>query len=138
MSDQDFFFDEEDEKPAKAEKAAPAKAPGRKASAATSSPAAAKTPSRPAPASDGGSFFDQEVNMGIAALAVVIALLLGMLLGVLIGQSRANNAALLNVPAATNTGGGSAPPLSQDQLKSGQLPAGHPSIGATGSTTATK
>ncbi|HEY3317498.1 MAG TPA: hypothetical protein VGK50_03640 [Coriobacteriia bacterium] len=137
MSDQDFFFDEEDEKPAKAEKAAPAKAPGRKASAATSSPAA-KTPSRPAPASGGGSFFDQEVNMGIASLVVVIALLLGMLLGVFIGQSRANNAALLNVPAATNTGGGSAPPLSQDQLKSGQLPAGHPSIGATGSTTTTK
>ncbi len=135
MSDQDFFFDEEDEKPARGEKASGSKSPGRKPSGTTPA-SASKAPAAAAPVA-AGSVFEQSLNVGVASLLVVIALLLGVAVGIFVGESRANSALLTDVPAVTNTGGASAPALSQDQLNSGQLPAGHPSIGTTGSTSAT-
>jgi hypothetical protein len=147
VSDQDFFFDEDDAKPV--EKTAPKKPSSsarttgpRKAPA--SKPSASKPSARttPAPTAETGSFFDQDVNMAIAALLVVCGLLLGMALGLWIGETRAAGAVAdtgLTAPAAA-TGGSTAPPLTQDQLNSSQLPTGHPALGGATkpSTTATK
>jgi hypothetical protein len=147
VSDQDFFFDEEDEKPAAAKKPA-AKTPADKTPAKTGSkpaakPAAAKTAAakttgaKPAakaaePESGDVPFLDQTVTMAIAALAVVCALLLGVVLGILVGQSRASSLADSTAVVAPATAGGSnAAPLTQQQLSSGQLPAGHPSLSST-------
>ncbi len=138
MSDQDFFFDEEDEKPARADKAKTGSKSGSKPAA--SKPAAQSAPARSASADTSGSFFDQTVTVSITSLLVLCALLLGMIVGLFVGENRANSSA--GIPAASTAvdgSGGSAPSLSQDQLNSGQLPAGHPSIGggAAGSGAAT-
>lgn len=106
MSDQDFFFDEEDDaKPAA--KAGPA----------------GKTPraSQPAPAATGGSFFMQSVTMAVTSLVAVIALLLGLIVGILIPTG--GSTVPTGTPPVT-----AAPALSEDQLNSGQMPAGHPDI----------
>lgn len=144
--DQDFFFDEEDEKPARGAKT-PAK-PATTASAKGSAKPAAKTPARspdgtsarepaaPAPSPEpSGSFFEQNVSVAIASLAVVCALLVGVIAGVLIGQSRASGVADLPSPTAPAGQTGAAAPLTPDQLNSGKLPSGHPSIGATATGT---
>jgi hypothetical protein len=134
VSDQDFFFDEEDEKPAKAEAKSSATSPARKpAGSGAKAPAAA-------PAS--GAFFDQTVTMSVASLLIVCSLLVGLIGGILIGQARANSIPEPTAGATSGTGGtgqGTAPALTQDQLNSGQLPAGHPSIGgaATGTPSGT-
>jgi hypothetical protein len=75
--------------------------------------------------------------MSVASLLVVCALLIGTIVGLMVGQSRATSTA--DLPSASPAAG-NAPQLTPDQLNSGQLPAGHPSIGsqtATGSKTAT-
>lgn len=108
MSDQDFFFDEEEtEAPAKPEKKA-------------SSPGRAKPSAAPAQQ----QFFQQSVSMTVASLVAVIALLLGVIVGFLIPRG----------PSTTATDTGAvAPQLSPEQLQSGQLPPGHPDIsGMTG------
>jgi hypothetical protein len=145
--DQDFFFDQEDEQPAGGK--VPAKTPGKtagKAPAKKPAKSAAKAPARstgtvarkapaaaaPAPA---GSFFEQNVSMAVAALAVMCALLVGVIAGVLIEQSRAGGLASLPAVTSPTSGTGAAPQLTPDQLNSGQLPPGHPSVGATSSGT---
>ncbi len=126
MSDQDFFFDEEDG----------AKQPAKATSAAKSKPVAAR-PAAPTRA----SFFEQSVSMSIAALMAVIALLVGVIVGFVIPTGG-------TTPPVTTTTGAvateTAPQLSEDQLKSGELPAGHPDLGGmsgngttTGSATTT-
>jgi hypothetical protein len=123
VSDQDFFFDDDEKPAAKSDsKAKPSGARG-----------GSKGSSRPAPAPAAPS--GQTVSMTLAILFAVIGLLAGMVIGLFIGN--------LTTPASTATVGtgatGAAPSLSEDQLQGGQLPAGHPSItgGAGSSSTAT-
>lgn len=113
MSDQDFFFDEE-EKPA-----APAKGgnTGAKAPARAAAPAASAT---------GIAFFDQSVSMAVATLAAVCALLLGVIVGYAVKPAAVT---VPNTSGAATGSGAAAPQLTEEQLGSGQLPAGHPDIG---------
>ena len=131
MSDQDIFFDEEDEKRAKPAAKAASK-PGAKAPAKKSAAPAKATPAAPA------SMFDQSVSMSVAALLVVCGLLIGIIVGVLVGQARAaSNVVLPTDPTASTApaNGAAAPTLTQDQMTSGQLPAGHPSVSGAASGT---
>lgn len=118
MSEQDFFFDEEDAKPAAEESKAPTGKPAQ--------------PSRQARST---SFFEQDISVSIAALMAVIALLIGIIIGVLIPTGGTATGALSS-PAAS-TGVSSAPQLTQDQINSGALPAGHPDLSGADSGTAT-
>jgi len=121
VSDQDFFFDE-DEQPA----AEPAKATAKKSSGST--PAAAA----PAGASAG-------VSMTVAALVGVVAVLLGMIVGIFIGRGLAAPAVTPVNTGAPIQGQQAAPQLSPEQLEGGELPQGHPDIsgGAGGAATET-
>jgi len=108
VSDQDFFFDE-DEQPKKAEKASG----GSKATSKPSASAAA------APAA-------QSVSMTVAALIGVIALLAGLIVGILLPIGGTTAPAEPTVTAPT---GQAAPQLSPEQMQGGELPEGHPDIG---------
>lgn len=124
MSDKDFFFDDEEEKPAK--KAGPVKGGTSK----PSRPAGAKT------SAGASSFFEQNVTMAIASLMAVCALLLGVIIGIII-PSGGNVATAPTATSPAAVGGQTNPgPLSEEQLNSGDLPQGHPDISgaATGST----
>ena len=114
MSDQDFFFDE-DEQPAKATAKAPASSQA-KGGAAQS-------------AASGGS--GQSVSLMVTVLVGVIAALLGMIIGIFVGQSLAGP----SVPAATTAPieQQAAPQLTPEQLQGGELPEGHPDVGGAGS-----
>lgn len=130
MSD-DFFVDEDESPKPSPQHGAPAR-----------KPAARKTTPRPvADATASSSIFEQNVSLTIAALIAVIALLLGMIVGILIPRSAAavdTAASVSTTAASTATSSTSAPQLTQDQLDSGTLPAGHPSISSmTTSQTAT-
>ena len=130
MSDQDFFF-EEDEKPA-------AKTPAKKTgSGSAPAESSGKVPASAAPVSAAAS-----VTMTVAILIGVIGILIGAIGGIFIGRSLgsttvASPAALTNPAATTGTGTGAAPQLSPEQLK-GNLPAGHPSIGSSSAVTTGK
>lgn len=132
MSD-DFFIDEDE--PAKP-------APKRGQQAAKAPHPAAKRPAvKGAASAAGGSIFEQDVSLTVAALIAVIALLLGMIIGLVIphGSTAADTAATTSSStSAGTTSNGSAPTLTQQQLDSGSLPAGHPDIsGMTTTGTAT-
>jgi hypothetical protein len=116
VSDQDFFFDD-DEKPAAKSDNKTAK----KAGAPASRPASKGTPA-PAPA--------QSVTMTMAILFAVIGVLLGVVIGLFVGNMLNPVGTNAVAPAATV-----APTLTQDQLNSGQLPAGHPAITGGASST---
>ncbi len=131
MSDQDFFFDE-DEKPSAKKETKPAPKGG--ASSSNARPAAKNAPAAAAPASS--------VTYTVAALIAVAALLLGMIVGILLPVNvGSQTTATSNTGVSGPTGGTSAPALTNEQMQSGQLPAGHPAIGgssgATGSATST-
>ena len=145
MSEQDFFFDEEP-----GPKAAAAK--GAKTPAATSAKTPAKTPAtssaksapKASPAVEttpSAGSFDQSTLYAIAALVGVIGLLLGATLGFLLGTTMASNSASSpsTSTAAPAASGSSAPALTQDQLTTTTLPAGHPqvNVGAAAGTTTT-
>lgn len=120
MSDQDFFFDEDEQPtPARVAKAAP------------------EADETQAVVSVAGA---QGISMAVASLIGVIALLAGVIVGVLLPIGNAPSATTgtvattPSVPGGTGgtggTGGGStAPQLTPEQLKGGELPAGHPDIG---------
>jgi hypothetical protein len=124
VSDQDFFF-EEDEK-AETAKTAPAKKASKQAPAAMESDS---------------SFagMAQSVSMAVTVLVAVIALLIGVIVGILLPiGSGAPQPATSTTGVTGGTGGtGSAPQLTEEQLKQGQLPPGHPSIGGSTTTTGT-
>ena len=135
MSDQDFFFDED----TKADK------PAAKASAkgGTAAKPAAKSAAKPV---DSGavSMADQAVSMTVAVLIGVIGVLLGAIIGLFVGKSMAVPTLAAETGAITAPGGtgstaatGTAPQLSPEQLQNGKLPAGHPSIGGTGTASST-
>lgn len=125
MSDQDFFFDE-DEQPKKDAPKGSAKQGGNSSgSKASSAPSAAAA----APA--------QNVSMTVTVLAAVVALLLGIIVGIFVGRSTAAPVpGITGTP--TNTGAVQAPQLSPEQLQGGELPPNHPDIGggAPGGSTA--
>jgi len=110
VSDQDFFFDE-DEKPE--EKPEP-----KKSGSSSTKQAPAKARSTAGPASE------RTVTMTIASLIGVVALLVGVIIGILIPAGGSTN-----LPAPTQGGTGvSAPQLTPEELESGSLPEGHPDI----------
>jgi hypothetical protein len=123
VSDQDFFFDE-DEKPAKS---AGTPAPKKTGSSASGSGASkpSKTSTDAAPV--------QTVSMTIAILIGVIGILLGAVIGLFVGKSMAVPSVAVTPSAGTGTTQ-QAPQLTPEQLQGGELPAGHPSVGgaATG------
>ena len=61
--------------------------------------------------------------MTMAILFAVIGILLGAIIGLFIGNSLNSNSSVASSPATVV-----APTLTQDQMNSGQLPAGHPKI----------
>jgi len=109
VSDQDFFFDE-DQPAETASKPAPAKKGG-----------SGTGPARPASGSE------QSVSVTIVALVGVVAALLGVIIGLFIGRSMATPAVV--APTGTGAPQQAAPQLSPDQLEGGALPEGHPDIG---------
>jgi hypothetical protein len=123
VSDQDFFFDEDD-KPAKGSGSSPAKKTGTTTSRSGSSSA---NRGAAAPASV------QTVSMTVAVLIGVIGILLGAVIGLFVGKSLAVPTVAVAPGAGTSTTQ-QAPQLTPEQLQGGQLPAGHPSVGgaATG------
>lgn len=116
MSDQDFFFDE-DEAPAEEPKKAPSETPKPKAQGRASGKHASAV--QPAPT----------VTMTVAGLIGVVALLVGVIIGILIpiGASTPTSPASMSPPGATDSG--EARPLSPEELESGDMPPGHPDIG---------
>lgn len=116
MSDQDFFFEDE-ERPTEPARASAKPASGSPAKAATAAPGALATV--------------QTVSVTVAALAAVCALLVGVIIGILIPRSGGVASSRTTLPPATT-----APQLSPEELGSGELPAGHPDIGGMGGTAA--
>jgi len=115
VSDQDFFFDEDEQ----TTKTAPKSAPAKKGSSGGSS----STPP---------SGTEQAVSITVTALVAVVAALLGVIIGLFIGRSMAAPAVV--APAATGTPQQqqAAPQLSPEQLEGGELPQGHPDISGGG------
>jgi hypothetical protein len=155
VSDQDFFSEGE-ETELKEEKATKASDRGGKttpaksttARAATNKPAA-RPAAKPAPKGAASkapepqpSFFDQTVTMAMASLLAIVGLLLGVIIGYFVfngGGTPTVSTAPGSVQSPSVTGTGTAaPPLSQDQINAGQLPAGHPKLPGSTTTTPTK
>lgn len=138
MSDQDFFFDEEETtvtgaketvKPSAKSESKPEPA------ARKSAPKPASTKPAPAkPAGGSSPFFEQSVSLTIASLMAVIGLLVGVIIGFLVAPD--GGTVSTGTPAATTGTDAAAPQLSEEELSSGALPEGHPDIGSM-STTAT-
>ncbi len=128
MSDQDFFFDEEEETAREAAKSS-------SKSGAKAAPAPRKSAPKPDTqvAASSASPFEQSVSMTVAALMTAI----GLLVGVIIGFVVAPDSPTVSNGTATDTGV-AAPQLSEDQLNSGELPAGHPDIGSVTPTATTE
>jgi hypothetical protein len=124
VSDQDFFFDEDEKAAPKASKPAPKGSPAKTAKPAPKQPTASAAPS---------SGF--ELTWTITALIAVVTLLVGVIIGYAIPKG------VQDVGTGT-TSSTSAPQLTPEQMSTGELPAGHPDItgmssGATSSTTTT-
>ena len=123
MSDQDFFFDE-DESPVEETKETKKTAK----TSGTASKKAAQKSAAPAPSDE------KSVTMTIASLIGVVALLVGIIIGIIIP---AGGTGSLPAPSAGGTGV-SAPQLSPEQLETGDLPEGHPDLGEEGAPPATE
>ncbi|HEX9093222.1 MAG TPA: hypothetical protein VF902_04490 [Coriobacteriia bacterium] len=135
MSDQDFFFDEEDEARPTESSAPAGKAKtgsGAKPQGAASAPAK-RGGAAPAASSDTSAqtpLLEQNVTVMVAGMLMVVGILVGFIIGFLIGGGTSAPAA---VPSTTSAPVGAVTPgtLTDQQVQQG-LPAGHPSIGATG------
>lgn len=134
MSDQDFFFEEEPENKDRSSKAST------KAATPKTSPKAASTAvaeSAVQDIDDDAPLLERPTTWAVAILIGVIGLLIGAIGGFLLGS---NSGAAL--PAASSTAPAAstapAPELSNDQIESGELPAGHPPISTTGTPDATE
>ena len=117
VSDQDFFFDE-DEKPAKSGGAVRCQEGG---SIVFSQRVRVRPQAAAAPAAA------QSVSMTVAVLIGVIGLLLGAVIGLFVGKSMAVPTVAVTPGAGTGTGTTQqAPQLTPEQLQGGELPAGSP------------
>lgn len=139
MSDQDFFFD--DEEPVRDKKnAAKASAKGG-ASGQKTAPAKGGTTGQkkaaPAPVAT-SQFLDRSITMSVAGLLMAIALLVGVIVGFLMNGAMSPSAASSAAAQAPGSGTSPAAALTQDQL-SQPLPPGHVPVsgGPTGSVPAT-
>lgn len=122
MSDQDFFFDEDEQVTEKPSKARDSK----------------KESVSAGPSDVPGA---QTVTLTVAALIGVVALLAGMVVGILlpIGGGTPSATPTTVTPGAATGGGGTAPQLTPEQIQGGELPPGHPNIGGgSGSQETTK
>ena len=138
MSDQDFFFDEEETAPEpKTGKDTGAAKPSVNRSAKPAPTARASAPkpaAKAAAATSGPAFFEQNVSMTIAALMTVIGLLVGVIIGFVAAPDGTTfSTGTSATPAATDSGA-TAPELSEEELSSGALPEGHPDISSMGAT----
>lgn len=135
MSEQDFFFDEEETAEASTKETAK---PSTK-SGSTPAPAARKSAAKPAtpkPTGGSGSFFEQQVSITIASLMTVIGLLIGVIVGFLVAPD--GGTVTTATPTATATDSeATAPQLTDEQLSSGTLPEGHPDISSMSTTDTT-
>jgi len=117
VSDQDFFF-EEDEQP---KETVTTGTPGKSGAARPATSAAAPSTV-------------QTVTMSVAALIGVIALLAGVIIGLVIPTGPGATApGTVTTPGATQ-GSGTAPQLSPEQLEGGELPPNHPPVGGGGTS----
>ena len=137
MSDQDFFFDEEETTPAEAAKPS-SKSAGKTAPARSSAPKStpARTPgpaAQSAPAATG----EKQVSLTVAALMTVVGVLLGVIIGFLLPGGGTTATPSTGTPAAVSGTGSTAPQLSEEQLTSGELPAGHPPVESMGGSSET-
>jgi hypothetical protein len=132
LSDQDFFFEDEEadttEKTEAKKPAAKNGAASKAAPKAASKPVVKAEPAEKAEQAASGSFFDQSVTMAMASLIAVIALLVGVIGGFLLGGS--NTAGEVPASSAVAPAGTTAPQLTPEQMNSGKLPQGHPTVGA--------
>jgi hypothetical protein len=158
VSDQDFFFDDDEPKPAKSTKSAKpaagkAAASGAKPAGSASKPAARKPAASSAPSTSApsGSMMGQSLGMPIVSLLVVIGLLVGVIAGFFLGGAMQNQgptptinstgaASGITPPAGmgtgtTGTGTGTPSTLTPAQIQQG-LPAGHPSVSGAATPTA--
>jgi len=119
VSDQDFFFDEDEPKKETAPK--------------TSSSKKSTSSGRSSDAAPAAGMADQSVSLTVTVLVGVVTALLGIIIGIFVGRGLAG-------PAVPGVGSGAtlgtdttqeAPQLSPDQLQGGELPAGHPDIGGS-------
>lgn len=132
MSNQDFFFDDEQPADAPAEKPTGKGAP---------EPAAASKPAAPAPRPKTVAPAAQSVTMTVAGLIGVVSLLVGVIIGILVP---AGGAEVGSPVGGTMPGAGTvapseqARPLTPEELQGG-MPDGHPDIGGMtgGQTTPT-
>lgn len=113
MSDQDFFFDEDEQPQKGSAKAAPTSKSAPAAKAAAAAPAA-------------------QSPMTVMILVGVVAALLGVIIGIFVGRSMVQPAVVATPTTTAPTGQQAAPQLSPDQLQGGELPEGHPDIGSMG------
>ena len=132
MSDQDFFFDEDEETAAKPQPKKAGPAASKSAGKAVAAPVVSATPV------GSGTLVTASVPMTVAVLIGVIGILVGAIIGIFVGRSL-TPAPTSAIPSATTPAAttGSAPQLSPDQLNSSELPAGHPSIGKQSSAATT-
>jgi len=122
VSDQDFFFDEDETTVAETTKAT--SKPAGKATTGRSGAAKAASATKAVSAPAGGS----QVSLMVAVLMTVVGLLLGVIIGfILPGGGSSSTPASTTAPAAMDSGS-VAPQLTEDQLNSGEMPPGHPAV----------
>lgn len=142
MSDQDFFFDEEETaaEPKTGKDAETAKSSANRSAkpapvARRSEPKpTAKAAPRPAASAAGPGFLGQSVSMTIAVLMTVIGLLVGVIIGFVAAPDGTTGSTATSATPATTDSGSTAPELSEEELSSGALPEGHPDISSMGAT----
>ncbi len=114
MSDQDFFFDEDDQ---------PAEKPAEKAAATPAQKTTSGTTAAPRPASRAAA---QTVSYTVAGLIGVCTLLLGVIIGLALPSddvaSSTTSNPLISAPVQD------APQLSPEQMQAGVMPEGHPPV----------
>jgi hypothetical protein len=138
VSEQDFFFDEEPDAKTPAAKGPASKAAAPKASKQTPSDSG-KPASKAVPVVEASpSEADQSTTWAVASLLGVVGLLLGAILGFLLGNSLpGTTTSTTPAPAAVTAPGAAPSTLTSEQINSGELPAGHPPIDASGTAGAT-
>lgn len=120
--EQDFFFEEEAPKSQESSKGSKASGSGR--------------PSAPRPGASRNAapaVAENSVSFTNAALIAVVTLLVGVIIGIVLPIGVGSNTGVTGGANAGTSGGNvNAPTLTDEQLNSGTLPEGHPSIGGAG------
>jgi hypothetical protein len=130
VSDQDFFFDEEEEVAEKAPRPS-SRQPQKSAPKRSGKNEPKVAPRASAAPAASGSLIEKQVSLTVAALMTVIGLLLGVIIGFVIPDGGTVSSSGTVTPATGST----APQLSPEQLDTGVLPEGHPPVGDMGGST---